>query len=114
MNEALEHDLETPEGRFNELLDKLIGEGWPRRRAKRYLMALAKRETSKLIREGRRRQAKLRAEGKMLDTSEISAQLDAELDAELAQAGLSRDDLEDAQQTHGNVLKDYVPPTNEF
>jgi len=114
MNEpelTLQSAEESPEGRFNELLEELVAKGWPRRKAKRYLMAEADRRVKKFHAEGRKRQEKLRREGKLIDTSDIAKVLDEQFEADLAQHGLTKDDLDTMDH---ETVKDYVPPTNEF
>jgi len=75
---------ETPEQRYNALVDQFVlNKGWSRRKARRYLDAFAKRENARIIREGKARQEKLRAEGKLIDTSEERERLEAEFQAQL-------------------------------
>jgi len=80
----LESAEETPEQRYNALVEQFVlNKGWSRRKARRYLDAFAKRENARIIKEGKARQDKLRAEGKLIDTSEDRARLEAEFQAQL-------------------------------
>jgi len=115
MNEPelnLQSAQDSPESRFNELLEKMVAEGWPRRKAKRYLTAEADRRLKKFIAEGRKRQDKLREEGKLIDTSDIAEILDAQFEVDLAEHGLTKDDLDTLD--HEPAQDFYKPPTNDF
>lgn len=92
----MEINQETPEDRFNKLVDQLVLEnGWSKRKARRYLEAYAKKENERLIKEGKARQEKLKAEGKLIDVSEEREQLEFDFQTELAK-------------------QNYQAPTNEF
>lgn len=81
----MQMNQETPEDRFNKLVDQLVIEnGWSKRKARRYLEAYAKKENERLIKEGKARQEKLKAEGKLIDVSEEREQLEFDFQTELA------------------------------
>jgi hypothetical protein len=94
---------ETPQERYERMVNDLVlVHGFSKRKARRYLDAFAKRESARIIREGRARQEKLRKEGKLIDTEELSKQLDNEFQEELKEAGI---------QLQNST---YSPPTTDF
>jgi len=101
--EELQMQEETPEARYNALVDQFVQtKGWSRRKARRYLDAYAKREHARIIKEGKARQEKLRKEGKLIDTSQDRLQMESEFQEQLKEAGIK---LEDSS---------YKPPTSDF
>lgn len=94
---------ETPENRYNALVDQFVLEkGWSKRKARRYLDAYAKRENERIIKEGKARQARMKAAGELIDTSEESEKIEKEFQAELKAAGI---ELENPT---------YKAPTTDF
>ena len=84
---------DTPESNYNRILEDLIlNKGFTPRRARRYLEAYAKRKNAEFIKAGKARQAKLKAEGKLIDTSGVADELDKELQDELKKAGITLSD----------------------
>ena len=96
------------EDRYKQMVWDLVeNHGFSPRKARRYLESQARRATKKIIRQGRVRQEQLRREGKIVDTSDITAQLDQELAEELAKdAGEMTENVE--------VEETYKAPTSEF
>jgi len=103
MNDENQAPQESPEERYNNLVNQFVMEkGWTKRKARRYLDAFAKREHARIIKEGKARQAKLKAEGKLVDTSADTALLETEFQEQLKEAGIQLDQ------------PNYSPPTSDF
>lgn len=92
-----EQKLRESEEAYQNQLDELIARGYSRRKARRYLDAAIRRRVRKIVKAGKKRQEKLRKEGKLVDTSDINQELQQEFE-----------DLSSVK------TEEYQKPTEEF
>lgn len=106
---------QTPEERYDNMVAQVMADQHcSRRQARRYVDKLARKAHEDFMREAKARRAKLEAEGKLIDTSDLKDQLEAEFEAELAAEGLTKEDLEKLQEEGRDFEVDYKPITKEF
>lgn len=111
--EIPEEQQKSLEERWKAMIEDLVyNHGMSPRKARRYLESEARRNTRRMIRAGRRRQKQLAKEGKLVDTSDLRAQLDAELAQQLSE--LEEQDKQQQQLTVDIETDNYTPPTEDF
>jgi len=116
--EAEKEQMVAFQERFDNMVqDLIVTRRWSKRKATRYLESKARQANKKFLKEGRKRQQKLREEGKLVDTADLSAKLDAEFEQELEAAGLTKADLDPmvpAEDWPHEPAEGYKPPTSDF
>lgn len=103
--------------RFDQMVqDLMFSKGWTKRKATRYLEKKARIANKKFIKEGAKRRAKMEREGTLVDTADLAEKLDAEFEKDLAEAGLTKADLDPMVPADEwpEEKKKYSPPTRDF